>query len=76
MWKTIEQRDGSGLQCCVCGKIFTGDYCKSNLRQHMTIHRGEKPFQCPYCNHASNRKNNLKMHIKFVHMQKNESISS
>lgn len=56
------------LQCPLCGTAFHGDYRKRNLKQHMSIHRGEKPFFCPYCPHKSNRKSNLKVHITAVHL--------
>lgn len=59
----------SSRHCDLCGKVFRGEYNKSNLKQHMSIHRGEKPFKCPLCPHRSNRKNNLKVHVLTVHPQ-------
>lgn len=33
----------------------------------MLLHTGEKPYQCPYCSHRANQKNNLRMHIRARH---------
>ncbi|MPC10544.1 Zinc finger protein 516 [Portunus trituberculatus] len=37
------------------------------MKRHLMIHRGEKPFLCPYCPHRANQKGNLKYHILSVH---------
>ncbi|ROT77145.1 hypothetical protein C7M84_004226 [Penaeus vannamei] len=61
------QDDGGAVHCRFCGKAFHGRYAKYNLKRHLMIHRGEKPFVCPYCPHRANQKGNLKYHILSVH---------
>ncbi|XP_047499997.1 broad-complex core protein-like isoform X9 [Penaeus chinensis] len=61
------QDDGGAVHCRFCGKAFHGRYAKYNLKRHLMIHRGEKPFMCPYCPHRANQKGNLKYHILSVH---------
>ena len=58
------------MSCEYCGKAFQGRYAKYNLKRHMIIHRGEKPFSCPYCPHSANQKVNLKGHINRFHPEK------
>ncbi|KAK8749277.1 hypothetical protein OTU49_015767 [Cherax quadricarinatus] len=53
--------------CHVCGKEFHGVRQRRNLKRHMMIHWGEKPFHCPFCPHRSNQKGNLKTHILKSH---------
>ncbi|KAK7008179.1 hypothetical protein SK128_021003 [Halocaridina rubra] len=53
--------------CEVCGKIFQGRSRKWKLNRHMFLHTGEKPFQCPYCSHRANQRNNLRIHIRSKH---------
>lgn len=53
--------------CPECGKIFRGDYHKYNLKKHLTIHAGLRPFPCPVCNLAFNQKVSMKRHFASVH---------
>ncbi|KAK3881058.1 hypothetical protein Pcinc_014515 [Petrolisthes cinctipes] len=61
-------RGEEGIQCPVCGRFISGVNRKQNLERHMLTHSGERPFRCPYCPHGSNRVDNLKLHIRRLHL--------
>ena len=48
------------LTCHLCGKTFVK---KTNLKHHLMLHRGEKPWKCHICAYRFVQKCNLKKHI-------------
>ncbi|XP_067904255.1 zinc finger protein 217 isoform X2 [Heterodontus francisci] len=55
--------------CSICDQCFP---FSSLLTQHMHMHTNEKPFKCPFCDHRTSQKANLKIHLqkhKVDHLQ-------
>ena len=50
--------------CPVCSKVMPS---AGNVRRHILIHTGEKPFKCHICKFACNVKFNLDQHIRTKH---------
>ncbi|CAO2618056.1 Zinc finger Y-chromosomal protein 1 [Lemmus lemmus] len=50
--------------CADCGKCFR---YQSEVKKHIRIHTGEKPYECQYCEYKSADSSNLKTHIKAKH---------
>lgn len=51
-------------KCEICDKIF---YHSGNLRKHMVLHSGERPFSCDECGRTFVLSQHLKSHMKLVH---------
>ena len=49
-----------GCSCPICGKEFSQ---KGNVRAHMLLHTGEKPFRCEVCGKQFTQKGNKKAHV-------------
>lgn len=66
-----EQQDSQtshqeGLTCSFCGKWFL--YPK-DVKRHVRIHTGEKPFACTLCPYRAAQKGNVKQHMISVHKE-------
>lgn len=51
-------------QCPSCSKAFV---LGTDLKRHLLVHTGEKPFRCPHCPHRANRKGNMMVHVMNKH---------
>lgn len=49
------------ISCPYCNIVLS---CKGNLKTHIRIHTGERPFKCSYCPKAFIQKQNLTQHIR------------
>lgn len=58
-----QSQEGAVATCHLCSKTFTGRYQKYNLKRHLSIHAGQKPFSCPFCPHRTNQKYNMQQHL-------------
>ncbi|KAF2368654.1 Zinc finger C2H2-type, partial [Trinorchestia longiramus] len=65
--QTMHMQPDSSIACHICSKVFHGEYCKYNLKKHLTIHYGMKPFSCPLCQRTFNQKSSMRRHLTFVH---------
>lgn len=55
--------NGERVPCGECGKTFS---CNANLRDHMRLHTGERPFICGECGMSFAQRSNWRLH-KRVH---------
>ncbi|KAJ8332838.1 hypothetical protein SKAU_G00417340 [Synaphobranchus kaupii] len=50
---------GSNTQCHQCGRNF---HSRANLKKHMLIHSGRRPYSCPDCGQTFNQSGNALRH--------------
>ncbi|GIZ02136.1 hypothetical protein CEXT_484501 [Caerostris extrusa] len=56
--------DAKRRQCPICGYSTSR---LADLKRHMRIHTGERPFKCPQCDKTFSQKNNMKTHLMILH---------
>ncbi|XP_055021169.1 gastrula zinc finger protein XlCGF57.1-like [Boleophthalmus pectinirostris] len=61
--------DGIKHQCHFCEKKFRD---KHNLKRHITVHTGEKPFSCTVCGRCFSQKETLRQHMGLHSRSKTE----
>lgn len=47
----------------LCQFCSYSSHLLGNLKRHMLIHTGERPFKCAMCDYSCNQKDNLKKHM-------------
>lgn len=60
----------------VCFACEYHTYVKGNMKQHIFIHTGEKPFACTFCDYSSTQKSALTTHLKLKHKINNNNTTS
>lgn len=50
--------------CLMCGRSF-GSMC--DVKRHLRMHTGEKPYQCTICNHRFSDRGNMLKHMRRIH---------
>ena len=59
--ETEQSDNGDSAECHICHHVFQN---KLYLKSHMTIHTGEKPFECNKCGARFRRSDTLKKHTR------------
>ncbi|KAI8072941.1 hypothetical protein BC940DRAFT_291991 [Gongronella butleri] len=57
----IRPTPAARLQCSECSRTFTRQY---NLKSHMVVHEGKKPYDCSYCHLSFARPHDLRRHTR------------
>lgn len=60
------RQPAGGFECFFCGKRFM--YPK-DVKRHVRIHTGEKPYACSICPYKAAQKGNVKLHMISIHKQ-------
>lgn len=67
----MKNHSGCSFVCSVCGK----KYCNSgNLKSHMRLHTGDKPYSCHICGRQFAQSNAHSYHMK-THSGKVQKVS-
>ncbi|XP_037804227.1 longitudinals lacking protein, isoforms A/B/D/L-like isoform X3 [Penaeus monodon] len=62
-----EVGEDAGARRHVCGVCGRGFRLANDLRRHLRIHTGEKPFCCPHCPYRASQKQSVNRHVRTVH---------
>jgi KRAB domain-containing zinc finger protein len=65
---TAEEANVKRFKCSYEGCPYSAKR-KEHLDKHTLKHTGEKPHQCPHCDHTTAQKSSLNLHIKRIHTQ-------
>ena len=57
--------------CPICGRVLGN---AANLKRHLLMHTGSKPYQCSFCNQRFRQKAHLKRHSRAIHQLPLESV--
>lgn len=63
------QCDGHHYQCHLCTVYVTT--LRSNMKVHMRVHSGVKPFRCTVCKKSFQTNSYLRYHLDFIHSNMN-----
>ena len=61
LYEKLSDKTYRCLTCAYTSLILT------NMKNHVRTHTGEMPYKCHLCNHQSNQRSNLKMHMLRSH---------
>ena len=64
MRKYSSPKNYTEYSCLVC-EYFSCHL--TNIKRHVRLHTGERPFKCNFCHKHFNEKSHLKSHLKFIH---------